>query len=721
MLKADAEYGRFQIKCSTGETIPVDASGAPISQVSFTFYKVNTDGVMASFSAKQVYYELLASDGSSIYDDSLADISLLDLTDDLTNYRGQFKSVRLTVYGTGHEVLAVQSFGTTEPGSDAEIYVISLTSAYYTMNGLKEINAKLAGKLFKRKGTTTTPVSGATVKIGYVNGLTTTAQTDSSGAFDDSDWFVGDVYTDTSTCNNSPSIFVSYELNGITQASQYVSLAQQGDDGKPGDDGVAYDIVLNTGETVPCTAYAELITDIISVTLLKNGTSIDFGIDLKIKDNNGNVLSSWMTGFYPGYQIQPKITEAIATGTAPRSIYIRAFANVNGQNQVVTEKTFAVTYETPVPFVRDEEWSADKIFKNGDIIIYKSEDEEYVFKWNYPISGNSTVNPFDDVENNDFTHWVHYQIYALLATRILLAAFALVGGSVFMGDYMISRHGTIDGVESDDYTKFDADNPQGSGKFIPTFYVDFKTGETYQTAGKIGGFDIGKNFLRMIIGTVGANYQSFNLGAQGLEFDDYRNNQMQSRSRIGNLTDASLGAAVNAYLEQTAEDGANAKVGLFSKVSGAVHPFAFLGVGNMVTDGMACGFNVSGVSSSSSTNWATMPRIDVNKANFVIIISGVANGKVALPTMQELLAAIGISSTSRWLCMELTVLNNTSFAQTIYGNSSDISGTRPGVMPSLYNGNSDVGKVAVGAGKVIKFLLLASAGNNYIAKIITLN
>lgn len=71
--------------------------------------------------------------------------------------------------------------------------------------------------------------------------------------------------------------------------------------------------------------------------------------------------------------------------------------------------------------------------------------------------------------------------------------------------------------------------------------------------------------------------------------------------------------------------------------------------------------------------------------------------------------------------MELTVLNNTSFAQTIYGNSSDISGTRPGVMPSLYNGNSDVGKVAVGAGKVIKFLLLASAGNNYIAKIITLN
>ena len=721
MLKADAEYGRFQIKCSTGETIPVDASGAPVGQVVFTFYKVDTDGVMTAFSASQAYYELLDSDGSSIYDDSLAGISLLDVTDDLTNYRGQFKSVRLTVYGSGHEVLAVQSFGATEPGSDAEIYVISLTSAYYTINGLKEINAKLAGKLYKRKGTTTIPVSGATVKIGYVNGLTTPALTDSSGAFDDSDWFVGDVYTDTSTCNSSPSIFVSYELNGVTQASQYVSLAQQGDDGEPGSDGVTYDIVLNTGETVPCTAYAELINNIVSVRLLKNGTSINFGIDLKIKDNNGDVLSSWMTAIYPAYQIQPQFLEAVATGKAPRSINIRALVQVDGVMQAVCEKNFAVTYETPVPFVRNEEWSADKIFKNGDIIIYKREDKEYVFKWNYQISGNSTVNPFDDVENNYLTtHWVQYQIYALLATRILLAAFALVGGSVFMGDYMISRHGTINGVESDDYTKFDADNPQGSGKFIPTFYVNFKTGETYQTAGKIGGFDIGKNFLNMIIGAVGSNYQSVTLGAQGLEFYDYRNNQMQSRSRIGNLADASLGAAVNAYLEQTAEDGANVKVGLLSQVSGAVHPFAFLGVGNMVTDGMACGYNVSGVSSSSSTNWATMPRIDVSKANFVVI-SGVANGNLALPTMQELLAAIGISSTSRWLCMELTVLNNKSSAQTIYGKSSDISGTPPGLMPSLYNGNNGVGKIVVGAGKVIKFLLLASAGNDYIAKIITLN
>lgn len=450
-LTAVKEYGRYMIKCSTGETIPVDASGAPVGQVAFTFYKVDTDGVMAAFSASQVYYELLASDGSSIYDDSLANISLLDVTDDLTSHKGQFKSVRLTVYGTGHEVLAVQSFGTTEPGSDAEIYVISLTAAYYTMNGLKEINAKLAGKLYKRKGTTTTPVSGATVKIGYVNGQTTTAQTDSSGAFDDSDWFVGDVYTDTSTCNSSPSIFVSYELNGITQASQYVSLGQQGGDGKPGDDGVAYDIVLNTGETVPCTAYAELINNIVSVTLLKNGASINFGIDLKIKDNNGDVLSSWMTAIYPAYQIQPKFYDAVATGKAPRSINIRALVQVDGVMQAVCEKNFSVTYESPLPFVRKETaWNSGLTFRNGDIILIGGKiDAGSVFAWNYPISGNSAVDPKTDITSNpSMTKWKAFDYFRMVATNLLLAENAILAGWVFKDNKLFSQNNNcfLDGV-----------------------------------------------------------------------------------------------------------------------------------------------------------------------------------------------------------------------------------------------------------------------------------
>lgn len=682
MLKADAEYGRFQIKCSTGETIPVDASGAPVGQVAFTFYKVDTDGVMASFSAKQVYYELLASDGSSVYDDSLAGISLLDVTDDLTNYRGQFKSVRLTVYGTGHEVLAVQSFGATEPGSDAEIYVISLTAAYYTMNGLKEINAKLAGKLYKRKGTTTTPVSGATVKFGYVNGSTTTALTDSSGAFDDSDWFVGDVYTDTSACNSSPSIFVSYELNGVTQASQYVSLAQQGGDGKPGDDGVAYDIVLNTGETVPCTAYAELINNIVSVTLLKNGTSINFGIDLKIKDNNGNVLSSWMTGFYPGYQIQPKFAEAIATGTVPRSIYIRAFANVNGQNQVVCEKNFSVTYESPFPFVRREtEWSAGLTFRNGDILILGANN---VYMWNYQISGNSSVAPQTDVsENETTTHWRPFDYFEMLATRILLAEYALVKNLGVEVIEMKDADRNIlfqakDGAVTCNVGNFNNINVQ---------------------SGKIAGFKISGN---------GLTNDPFDNDAYVI----FRNDAHKCFAGIGgNVMPASSGMrSVGRFENEDTTDwwGLGRNIALLLSARGSTYNHAFIGNGHGSLDGFVVGYrpNIMRAPNSGAV-------IDYNEGNYVFIINYVSETPgIILPRLTDIRYTLGIGSDVNF-ALPLTICGHISTQgfkivgrKGVTGQSSDY--------PKLRNkSTNDIDSINMAGGDVLKLLLVYDGGEYY--------
>lgn len=681
-LTANKEYGRYMIKCSTGETIPVDASGAPVGQVAFTFYKVDTDGVMSAFSAKQVYYELLASDGSSVYDDSLAGISLLDVTDDLTNYRGQFKSVRLTVYGTGHEVLAVQSFGATEPGSDAEIYVISLTAAYYTMNGLKEINAKLAGKLFKRKGTTTIPVSGATVKIGYVNGSTTTALTDSSGAFDDNDWFVGDVYTDTSTCNSSPSIFVSYELNGVTQASQYVSLAQQGGDGKPGDDGVAYDIVLNTGETVPCTAYAELINNIVSVTLLKNGTSINFGIDLKIKDNNGNVLSSWMTGFYPGYQIQPKIAEAIATGTAPRSIYIRAFANVNGQNQVVCEKNFSVTYESPFPFVRREtEWSAGLTFRNGDILILGANN---VYMWNYQISGNSSVAPQTDVsENETTTHWRPFDYFEMLATRILLAEYALVKN---LGVEVIEMK------DADDNILF-----QAKGGAVTCNVGNFNNINVQ--SGKIAGFKISGN---------GLTNDPFDNDAYVI----FRNDAHKCFAGIGgNVMPASSGMrSVGRFENEDTTDwwGLGRNIALLLSARGSTYNHAFIGNGHGSLDGFVVGYrpNIMRAPSSGAV-------IDYNEGNYVFIINYVSETPgIILPRLTDIRYTLGIGSDVNFV-LPLTICGHISTQgfkivgrKGVTGQSSDY--------PKLRNkSTNDIDSINMAGGDVLKLLLVYDGGEYY--------
>lgn len=681
-LTANKEYGRYMIKCSTGETIPVDASGAPVGQVAFTFYKVDTDGVMSAFSASQVYYELLNSNGSSIYDDSLAGISLLDVTDDLTNYRGQFKSVRLTVYGTGHEVLAVQSFGATEPGSDAEIYVISLTSAYYTMNGLKEINAKLAGKLYKRKGTTTTPVSGATVKFGYVNGSTTTALTDSSGAFDDSDWFVGDIYTDTSTCNSSPSIFVSYELNGVTQASQYVSLAQQGGDGKPGDDGVAYDIVLNTGETVPCTAYAELINNIISVTLLKNGTSINFGIDLKIKDNNGNVLSSWMTGFYPGYQIQPKFAEAIATGTAPRSIYIRAFASVNGQNQVVCEKNFSVTYESPFPFVRREtEWSAGLTFRNGDILILGANN---VYMWNYQISGNSSVAPQTDVsENETTTHWRAFDYFEMVATRILLAQYALVKN---LGVEVIEMK------DADGNILF-----QAKGGAVTCNVGNFNNINVQ--SGKIAGFKISGN---------GLTNDPFDNDAYVI----FRNDAHKCFAGIGgNVMPASSGMrSVGRFENEDTTDwwGLGRNIALLLSARGSTYNHAFIGNGHGSLDGFVVGYrpNIMRAPNSGAV-------IDYNEGNYVFIINYVSETPgIILPRLTDIRYTLGIGSDVNFV-LPLTICGHISTQgfkivgrKGVTGQSSDY--------PKLRNkSTNDIDSINMAGGDVLKLLLVYDGGEYY--------
>lgn len=423
-LKADAEYGRFQIKCSTGETIPVDASGAPVGQVVFTFFKLTTEGTMAAFTADRVYYELLDAEGATLYDESLNVVERLDITADLKSNKGQVSSVNVIVYDGSDVMLANQSFGTTMPGADAEVYVLSLTEGHYLVDSDGNVDAKLAGFLYKKTGGSTVGVAGVRVDIGYTNGLTAYATTKSDGSWSSDEWFEGDKYNDPDTCNSSPSIFARYELNGVVEAAQYVSLAQQGGDGKPGNDGVAYDIVLNTGETVPCTAYAELINNIVSVTLLKNGASINFGIDLKIKDDNGDVLSSWMTAIYPAYQIQPKFYDAVATGKAPRSINIRALVQVDGVMQAVCEKNFSVTYESPLPFVRKETaWSAGLTFRNGDILILGA---DVVYRWSYPISGNSDVDPQTDVANNEDTHWNAYTYYDMVATRILLTEYALV-------------------------------------------------------------------------------------------------------------------------------------------------------------------------------------------------------------------------------------------------------------------------------------------------------
>lgn len=76
-----------------------------------------------------------------------------------------------------------------------------------------------------------------------------------------------------------------------------------------------------------------------------------------------------------------------------------------------------------------------------------------------------------------------------LIAEAIFINFAKLGAAIFSGDWMISQHGTIDGVASTDYTKFDADDPEGNnaGNFRPNYAVDLLTGEAWLNSAHIRG------------------------------------------------------------------------------------------------------------------------------------------------------------------------------------------------------------------------------------------
>ena len=63
--------------------------------------------------------------------------------------------------------------------------------------------------------------------------------------------------------------------------------------------------------------------------------------------------------------------------------------------------------------------------------------------------------------------------------KALVAQFGQIGGVIFAGDYAISRQGTINGAASTDFKRFNANNPNGGGGFVPNLCLDFRTGTAY--------------------------------------------------------------------------------------------------------------------------------------------------------------------------------------------------------------------------------------------------
>ena len=139
-ITADRQYARYMVKCSTGETIPLGADGAPPQGVVLTVYVASTEGVMSAYTAGKVSVDVTDGLGPLARDEA-TNVSSMDVTDVLeeASQNGPILSLNAKVYNSGGELLAAQSFGTVrngqngEPGDDgvdADAVKLLLSSGY---------------------------------------------------------------------------------------------------------------------------------------------------------------------------------------------------------------------------------------------------------------------------------------------------------------------------------------------------------------------------------------------------------------------------------------------------------------------------------------------------------------------------------------------------------------------------------------------------------------
>ncbi len=156
-------------------------------------------------------------------------------------------------------------------------------------------------------------------------------------------------------------------------------------------------------------------------------------------------------------------------GNATR-IIVEAFADEAKQN-LITSDEVSILAENPTPFPIAKPWGPGERYKNGEYLL----DGNIVYMWRNRVTGNTLTSPSKVTASDPFYgSWERYDQWAVLATLMMLAKSALIGSSVFDGDYTISQHGQSKGTNPEtgqpyDYRDFDA----AMSKFIPNFMIDW--------------------------------------------------------------------------------------------------------------------------------------------------------------------------------------------------------------------------------------------------------
>ena len=135
-------------------------------------------------------------------------------------------------------------------------------------------------------------------------------------------------------------------------------------------------------------------------------------------------------------------------------------------------------------------------WNNQETYIMNSEIVHYVIYEGYAyepkkasVTGGS--NPLADVQVGG-ANWKSLGRYDVIATRVLLANFAIIAGGVFWNNKLMSQYGVNNsGATVNNYTAYSEDaNGNENGTFHPNILIDFFKGYIKALQGFIGGFNI---------------------------------------------------------------------------------------------------------------------------------------------------------------------------------------------------------------------------------------
>jgi len=219
-----------------------------------------------------------------------------------------------------------------------------------------------------------------------------------------------------------------------------------------------------------------------------SGTATDCAeFSLSVAKYNG---ATWTTTTYTARNTITITTDKIYTRYRVRA--------VNGSGVTVCEIFVEAVFDgaigpagaTGAIYLCRGEWNnLETYIKTAEVVHYVIYEGYAYEPKKASITGGS--NPLADV-NAGGANWKSLGRHDVIATRVLLANFALIAGGVFWNNKLMSQYGVNNsGATVNNYTAYSEDaNGNENGTFHPNILIDFFKGYIKALQGFIGGFNI---------------------------------------------------------------------------------------------------------------------------------------------------------------------------------------------------------------------------------------